>query len=354
VTVEEAAEKLARGMFILIREATNARNLDALLPLITPANSRRIGFCTDDRTPPDLLRDGSIDMMVRRAIAAGVEPVTAFRMATLNTAEWFGLRDRGAVAPGRLADLIIFDDLAAPHATEVYVGGRKYDARADTTASIAVPAALTESLRFPPGEDGIGIGWWNFDVPARTNRIRVIDHRPDQLVTDAVVLDANVVRGSVTADLARDLLKIAVIERHRASGRVGLGFIRGFGLKRGAIAGTFAHDHHNLVVIGADDFAMRAAAHHVARMGGGLAVSSEDRIPAELPLPVAGLMSDRPITDVAGAYTKLLAAARSLGCTLHDPFMAMSFMALEVIPSLKLTDQGLVDVDAFRHVDLFV
>ena len=352
VTADEAREKLSRGMFILIREATNARNLDALLPLIRPENNRRIGFCTDDRTPPDLLRDGSIDMMLRRAIAAGVEPVTAIRCATLNTAEWFGLHDRGAIAPGRFADFFIFRDLKAPVAELVYSGGKRVAENGKLVGTVpapALPRPLTDTF-------DVSVAKPKLDVPATVGkRIRVIGSTPDQLITQHRILDAKIENERVVADVSRDVLKIIVIERHRGTGRRGLGFIQGFNLKRGAMAGTFAHDHHNLVCIGCTDAAMHAAIAAVQQMDGGLVViGGASETLAALPLPVAGLMSDRPFPEVAAAYEKLLAAARSLGSTLHDPFNAMSFMALEVIPSLKLTDQGLVDVDAFRHVELFV
>jgi adenine deaminase len=351
VTADEAREKLSRGMFILIREATNARNLDALLPLITPQNSRRIGFCTDDRTPPDLLRVGSIDEMLRRAIAAGVDPVTAIRCCTLNTAEWFGLHDRGAMAPGRFADFIVFDDLNAPAAHLVFSNGQLVAENGkllSTPPTPHVPENLTRSVHVV--RDSLKL-----EVAAKGSKIRVIGSIPDQLITEHRILDATIEKGRVIADPSRDLLKIAVVERHRGTGKVGVGFIQGFNLKRGAIAGTFGHDHHNIICIGCLDAPMYAAIFAVEKMGGGFVVIDHaDEILAALPLPVAGLMSDRPFAEVAAAYEKLLTAARLLGSTLHDPFNAMSFMALEVIPSLKLTDHGLVDVDAFRHVDLFV
>ena len=355
VTLEEAKEKLARGMYVLIREATNARNLDALLPLINAKNNRRICFCTDDRTPPDLLEQGGIDYMLRRAIEFGVDPVDAFRCCTLNAAEWFGLHDRGAIAPGRVADLMVFQDLQAPTATAVYVGGKRHDPHhVPQRAQPGIPPELTQSLRFPVHEVTGDVKLFDFGIPARGSQIRVIDLRPDQLVTDSFVTEAKVNQGYAVPDVSRDILKMAVIERHRATGNIGLGFVRGFGLRVGAIAGTVAHDHHNLVVIGTDARAMRWAAHRVRVMDGGLAVAAGEKVLAELPLPVGGLMSDRSVEEVATAYRKLLAAARELGSPLHDPFMAMSFMALEVIPSLKLTDRGLIDVDAMRIVDLFV
>ena len=344
VTVAEAREKLARGLYVLVREATNARNLDALLPLWTAANGRRICFCTDDRTPGDLLSVGSVDHMVRRAITFGLPPVEAFRLATLNTAECYGLHDRGAVAPGRRADLMVFDDLASPTARLVFAAGRSVAAYAP--ADHTPPPAVVDTCR-------VSLDALDLRIPARGKRVRVIGSRPDQLLTDHLTLDATIVDGFAVADASRDVLKMAVVERHRCSDQVGLGFLRGMGLRRGAIAGTVAHDHHNLVCVGVDDASMHAAMRAAARAGGGLAVADGERVLARLPLPVAGLMSDRPVAEVRAGYDAVLSAARSLGSALHDPFMALSFMALEVIPSLKLTDRGLVDVDRFAPVDLF-
>ncbi len=351
-TVEEAAEKLSRGFYVLIREATNAHNLHTLLPLITPANHRRICFCTDDRQAGDLLGQGSVDYMLREAIAYGIDPVIAFRLASLNTAECYGLHDRGALAPGRLADMMVFDDLAAPQARQVYAGGRLVAEKGRIVPGL--------SLASPPMPAAIGatmqIDWdaVSLSIPAQGDKIRVIGSLENQLVTEERILPASIVDGLAVADPTRDLLKMAVIERHTASGGQSLGFIQGIGLRRGALAGTVAHDHHNLVVIGADDGSMLAAARAVGAMGGGIVIADGDQILAHLPLPVAGLMSDQPVAAVAAGYDELLAAAAELGSPLHDPFMAMSFMALEVIPKLKLTDKGLVDVESFGFVDLFV
>ena len=352
-TVAEAQEKLARGLYIFIREATNAHNLHTLLPLVTPYNNRRLCFCTDDRIPSDLLDQGSIDYMVREAIAFGIDPITALRMATLNPAEWFGLHDRGALAPGRVADLLIVDDLQDFRPRQVYVGGELV-----AEAGALFPTAWTNGALHIDSSVGssVNVNWSavNFAIPARSQRIRVIGALENQLVTAARTLDATIQHGYAMADPSRDLLKMAVIDRHQASGAMGLGFIQGIGLQRGAMAGTVAHDHHNLVVIGADDHSMMTAARAVGDMQGGLAIVDGDQVIATLPLPVAGLMSDRPITAVRQAYDMLLHSAHAHGSPLHDPFMAMSFMALEVIPSLKLTDQGLVDVEKFALVDLFV
>jgi adenine deaminase len=352
ITVDEAAEKLARGLYILIREATIAHNLHALLPLITPQNSRRICFCTDDRIPSDLLDQGSIDYMVREAIAFGIDPLTAVQIATLNTAEWFGLHERGAIAPGRVADLIVVDDLKTFHVRQVYAGGQLVAEDGHMVPAFApapppIPAAVGSTLN---------IDWSKVDfrIPARGAQIRVIGAVEHQLITEEHIMAAKIVQDEAVADPDRDLLKIAVIDRYKASGALGLGFIQGMGLQRGAMAGTVAHDHHNLIVIGTDDRSLMTAARAVADMGGGLAVVDGDQVMATLPLPVGGLMSDRPIGEVRQGYDQVVMAARRLGSELHDPFMAMSFKALEVIPKLKLTDQGLVDVEKFELVDLFV
>jgi len=351
VDVSEAAEKLARGMYIFIREATNARNLEALLPLVSPANSRRICFCTDDRQPADLLDAGGIDYMIRRAIGLGIDPIMAIQMATLNPAERFGLKHVGAVSPGRRADLMIFDDLAAPAARMVLHGGevvaRDGALLKEPAGSLRVPEAVRASCR---------VDWSSVDIAiaAAGRNVRAIKSIQDQLVTGNLTVAAPATNGQLSPDISRDLLKMIVIERHRGTGNVGLGFIEGFGFKRGAIAGTVAHDHHNLVAIGCDDLSILTAAKAVAGMGGGLVVADGSRVLATLALPIAGLMSDRPIVEVRAAYDRLLVECRQLGSTLHDPLMAMSFMALEVIPELKLTDQGLIDVAQFRVVGLFV
>ncbi len=347
-TREEAAEKLRRGMVIMIREATGARNLAELLPLVTPQTARRFIFCTDDRTPLHLLEEGHIDAMVRQAIGLGLDPLLAFQLASLNTAEYFGLRDRGAVAPGKRADLICFDDLRAPRARLVFRGGRVVarDGELVPYERPSRPVALPVALNVPRGS-------LNFRIPAQGSRVRVIEIVPNQIVTKGGVAPASIVHGEAVADPASDLLKLAVIERHTGSGRVGLGFVRGFGLTLGALASTVAHDSHNVIVAGCSDDAMRAAVDLILEMRGGL-VAVAGREVATLPLPIAGLMSDQPIAQVAERFRALLRMARRMGSRLEDPFMTLSFLALSVIPELKLTDHGLVDPARGQVVPLFI
>lgn len=348
-TVEEALEKLRLGMYIFIREATNAHNLKTLLPLITPENARRICFCTDDRQPADLLHEGHIDFMLRTAIAQGVPPITAFRMATLNPSEYFHLHDRGAIAPGRRADLMIFSDLQAPMAEMVYRGG-KLVAQNGQTLPWERPTRQTV-LRSSMNVDWSKV---NFDILAEGRQARIIGVIPDQLITNHLVAEAPRNDTHVTTDTNRDILKMAVIERHLATGKVGKGLVQGIGLKQGAIASTVAHDHHNIVVIGVDDQSMMTAARAITQTRGGMSAANGNKVLAQLPLPIAGLMSDQPIETVRDQMDELLRAAHRLGSSLHDPFMAMSFLALPVIPSLKLTDRGLVDVEKFQLVPLFI
>ncbi len=348
-TREEALEKLRRGLFLYFRDATNARNLKDLIPALTPENRRRVALCTDDRQPPDLLDEGGIDAMLRILIREGMPPVEALRMATLNPAEHFRLDDRGAVAPGRRADLLVVRDLEALTVDEVYSGGVLV-ARGGEPLAWQLPPPPSP----PPPSMKVDWGRVSLEIPAREGRVRVMEAIPDQLVTGAREVTPTVRGGRVVADPGRDLLKMAVLERHTGSGRVGLGLVTGVGLKAGALAGTVAHDHHNLVAIGADDESILAAARAVAGMGGGLAVARGAHVMATLPLPIGGLMSGEPIESIREGLEVVVAAARELGSPLHDPFMAMSFLALEVIPSLKITDRGLVDVDRFQLVDLWV
>ncbi len=348
-TVAEALEKLRLGLTIFIREGTTTRNLKALLPLITAENHSAICFCTDDRIPADLIDEGSIDFMLRSAIAAGIDPILAIRMGSYNSARHFGLKKHGAVAPGRFADILVLPDLRDFRPQQVYRGGLLVAQDGEMVCERAKPARI--DLR---STVNVGAAPLDFAIRARSERMRVIGTIPDQVATEHRVERATIVDGFAISDVERDILKFAMVERHRASGNIGLGFIQGFGLRRGAIAGSVAHDHHNLAVIGVDDASMKTAAGTIVAMGGGLVIVDGDMVLARLPLPVAGLLCELPIEAVRAQYDSLIKAARQLGNRMSDPFMVMSFMGLEVIPKLKLTDMGLVDVETFKLVELFV
>jgi adenine deaminase len=347
-TADEAREKLARGLFLFFREATNAQNLDALLPSLTAGSSRRIALCTDDRQPPDLLSDGGIDHMVRRVISSGIDPVEALRLATLNPAEYFGLKDRGGIAPGRRADLLVLSDLGTLAIEEVYAGGVRVASHG------RCEWRPQRSIEPPRPSMRIDLDAVDLTIEDMGGEARVIEVIPNQIVTGHAKHRPTVADGVVRADPDRDLLKICVVERHSGTGNVGLGLVSGVGLERGAIAGTVAHDHHNIIAIGVDDTSMVTAIRAVAGMGGGLSVADGDSVAATLALEVGGLMSELPIEDIRDRLEGLLTASRELGTALHDPFMAMAFLGLEVIPTLKITDRGLVDVESFAPVDLWL
>jgi adenine deaminase len=344
LTVEEGRQRLRAGVWLLIREASMARNLQALAPLITEFGPSSIAFCTDDRDPEDIVDDGHINGMVRKAVEQGVAPEDALVVATLNPARWHGLRHLGAIAPGYQADILVLPDLEQFQPETVLKAGRT----PDEIERPPVPEWVQQSVRIAPLTSA------DFAVPAEGGQIRVIGLVPDQVVTTLLVEEATVADGKAVADTGRDLVKIAVVERHLATGRVGLGFVHGSGLQRGALASTVAHDAHNLVVIGADDNDMLAAITRLEEIGGGIVAVDGGRVVAECALPVAGLLSVDPLDDVIAQSRGANEAAAALGWIGGTPFLTMSFLALSVIPSLKITDRGLVDVDQFALVDLAV
>ena len=354
-TADEMIEKLRLGMRVFIREATGARNLRDLVPAVTAENSRRCCFCTDDRHPADLLDEGHLDHLVRLAVAEGLDPVMAIRMATLNAAEWFRLRDRGGIAPGKRADMIVFSDLLDFRAEMVFAGGRLVGRDGELVGDWDEDDPGSQSVRRT-----IDVAWEELSLAIPAPDVggdvetRVIGVVPDQIATEHLVEIMSVSHGEMIADTERDILKLAVIERHGRTGNVGLGFVRGLGLERGALAGSVGHDAHNLIVAGCDDRSMMTAARRVTELQGGLVAAAGGRVLAEVPLPIAGLMADRPMDQVRRQMDELVGAAHDLGSELHDPLMTLGFLALEVIPELRLTDQGLVDVERFEIVPLFV
>jgi adenine deaminase len=347
--VAEAREKLRLGMHILLREGSTERNLAHLLPLINSYNAQNCSFATDDKLAGDLVNEGHIDHCVRKAIRLGLPPITALQIATINTARHYRLQNLGAIAPRFWADFIVFDDLKKFSVRQVYKKGvlvaenGRFLGR--TPAKTGSPRG-TMNLRYQPGD---------FSVKAvGGKKIKVIEIVPQQIVTKTAIVTPKVEDGEIVADTRRDILKLVVVERHRATGNVGVGFVRGFKLKRGALGSTVAHDAHNVVVAGTNDADMLCAIQQLERMQGGQVAVANGKIKAELPLPIAGLVSDRPLKEVMKRIDDLNAAARSLGCDLDAPFMTLSFLSLSPIPSLKLTDQGLIDAVKMQRTELWV
>ncbi len=343
----EALEKRRLGMWIMIREGSAARNLEALLPLVLEHGPVNCLLCTDDREPDQLLEEGHLDDVLRRAVSLGCPPADAVAMATLHPARYHRLHEHGAVAPGYLADVVAVPDLEGFRPVRVWKRGRLVAAEGEAVAAPRAPLPdwMRGSVRVPP------LAADDFLVKAE-GRVRVIGVEPGQIVTRALAAEPAQRAGRAVADPARDLAKAAVVERHRGTGRIGVGFVTGFGLRRGALASTHAHDAHNVVVVGVDDADMAAAVNHLTRLGGGQAAVAGGRVLADLPCPYGGLLSDRGPMEVARRSRELEEAARALGVTLPAPFMAMSFLALSVIPELRLTDRGLVDVARSELVPL--
>lgn len=348
-SVGEAKEKLRQGMYIMVREGSAAKNLLDLLPLITPLNGRRFMFVSDDRHPADILKEGHIDFMIRTAIKHGLDPILALQIASLNAAEYFGLRDLGAIAPGYRADIAVLDDLESPNAMKVFKDGKLVAEDGDLLARLgSAPAPKSSAMRIGSIDPG------SFEIRASSSKARVIGVIPDQIITKSLVSEVKVAEGRIVPDTDRDILKMAVVERHKATGSVGLGLVKGFGLQSGAIATSVAHDSHNIAVVGISSEDMLASVQAIKEMNGGLVVTKDGRPAARLPLPVAGLLSERYMREVADGIDDCIDAAHDLGCGIKDPFMTLSFLCLPVIPELKLTDKGLVDVNKFSFVPLFV
>jgi len=345
ITLEEGKEKLKKGMYLMIREGSSEKNLDALLPLVTDKTYKRCLFVTDDCSCSDLLRKGDINWVVRKAISRGLDPIRALQMATINTAEYFRLYDRGAVAPGYLANLITITDLSKLEADMVFYRGELVARQGKPLFSLPdTTSELTHTVHIKP------LTSESFRLTITRETHPVIEIIPGQIVTRKRIERVKIVRGAVVADVERDISKLVVVERHKASGNIGLGLVKGFGLKQGALASSVAHDSHNIVAVGTSDSDILKAVEEISRLRGGLVVCVQGKILASLPLPVAGLLSLDPLEAVAVQFEKVEKAAASLGNLPPAPFSILSFLALPVIPELRLTDLGLVDVTRFKLI----
>jgi len=349
VEVPEAREKLRLGMHILLREGSTERNLEHLLPLVNTHNAANCSFATDDKLAGDLVSEGHIDHCVRKSVKLGLSPITALQIATINTARHYRLQNLGAIAPRYWADFIVFDDLKKFNVRQTYkkgvlvAEGGKYLGK--SVARVPLPRS-TMNLRYQPRDLVI--------TAIRAQKIRVFEIVPRQIITRELITKPKIQDGEIAPDIQRDILKLVVVERHRATGNVGVGFVRGFKLRRGAIGSTVAHDAHNVVVAGTNDADIIKAIEELQRMQGGQVAVAHGRVKAQLGLPIAGLVSDCPLAEVMKRIDALNAAARALGCNLDAPFMTLSFLSLSPIPQLKLTDQGLIDALHLKKTTLFI
>jgi adenine deaminase len=343
-SLEEAREKLRRGMYIMIREGSSEKNLDALLPLVTDKTYKRCMFVVDDRSCVDLLRDGDIDAVVRKAIKRGLDPVRAIQLATINPAEYFRLDRLGAIAPGYQANLIVIDDLSNLSIDMVFYRGRLVARQGKPLFPLYQATGGLTNMNIKP----FTVEALKLLVSGETEP--VIEIVPGQIITKKRMERVKVLGGVIVPDTSRDILKLVVVERHRATGNIGVGLVTGFGLKKGALASSIAHDCHNVIAVGADDKDIFAAVKEIERLHGGLVVTADGKVLGSLALPIAGLLSDEPLETVVDKLEKLEQIARDLGTTLKSPFSTLSFLALPVIPELRLTDLGLVDVNAFRLI----
>ena len=346
ISLDEAREKLRQGMYVMIREGSSEKNLDALLPLVTDKTYKRCLFVVDDRSCADLLRDGDIDAVVRKAIRLGLDPVRAIQLATINPAEYFKLDQLGAIAPGYLANLIVLGELSSLKVEMVFYRGRLVAREGKPLFPIYHPRGkgLTDTVNIKPFNKEA------LKLLASGESELVIEVVPGQIITRKRVEKVKVTDGVIMPDISRDILKLVVVERHQATGNIGLGLVMGFGLKRGAIASSIAHDSHNVIAVGTNDEDIFTAVKKIERLQGGLVVAAEGRILASLALPIAGLLSDEPLELVVAKLENLQQLAKDLGTPLPSPWATLSFLALPVIPELRLTDLGLVDVGQFRLI----
>jgi adenine deaminase len=348
VTLEEAREKLKLGMHIMVREGSSAKNLEAILPLIKPSNARYFSFCTDDIYPSDLA-EGHMNRIIKKAVALKLDPAIAVQLATINPARYYNLKHYGAVAPGYFADLNVVSNLEDFNVEMVFKKGKLVSSRKKTLFEIKPKKIkeVRETIKIKPFEPEA------LEVKAKSEYARAIEIIPGQILTKSIMVTVKKKNGDLVSDPDSDVLRLAVVERHKGSGNIGLGVVKGFGLKRGAMATSVAHDSHNIICVGVDDEDMISAVRRVARLGGGMAVVKGGLVLAELALPIAGLISDEPLGEVIEKLKKLDKMAEELGCRIDHPFGILSFLSLPVIPELRLTDKGLVDVEKFKIVDLF-
>jgi len=352
ITAEEAMEKLRKGMYIMIREGTIAKNLKDLISIVNEKTVRRCLWATDDKHPSELLSEGHINYLIKKAVKLGLNPIYAIQMATINAAEHFRIPKLGAIAPGYYADLVIFDNLENFKPLKVFKNGElvaedgKYLYKREIEYHSRLKIRSSINIKWLTPED--------FQIKATKKRINVIEIVNNQLITKKIIMDAKIENGFAVSDIENDIIKCLVIERHYASDNIGKGFVKGFGLKKGALASTVAHDSHNIIVIGVNDFDMEKAVIHLRKINGGFVVVENGKVLAELSLPIAGLMTTEPIHNVIEKLKNLNEKAKSLGVKIEQPFLMLSFLSLPVIPELKLTDKGLVDVLQFKFIDLFV
>ena len=342
-TVEEALEKIRKGMTVLIREGSVSKDMNALAPLLTLETSAFLALCTDDRNPLDIGEEGHLDFMIRSLIGRGCPPLAVYRAASLTAAQAFGLPDRGMIGPGKRADIVLLDDLEACTVSMVIAGGRLVDEALFAARGEVDPIGL-DSVK------AARVTAEDFRIPGAPGETSVIGVAPGRIITEHLRLGLPVRGGARGVDLTQDVVKVAVVARHGANRNIGRGFVKGFGLKRGAIASSVGHDSHNICVVGTDDDDMAAAVNRLGALQGGFAVVCDGAVTAELALPIAGLMSDRTFETVRDVLLPLRKAARDLGVTLPEPFLQVAFLPLPVIPHLKITDRGLVDVDRFEII----
>lgn len=349
-TIQDFEERLDNGMYVMLRQGSACKNLKSLLPAVTPENSRRVIFCSDDRQPKTILEEGHLDNHLRLCVEEGVDPITAIRMATLNAAECFGLDDRGAIAPGYRADIVLLDDLKDFKAEKVWVAG---ELTADQGKYL--PEVIKEDITPVMGSVHLkDFSAEKFKMNLKGNRVHTIEIQPGGVVTKKSVDEIQVKDGEFVFDPGQDIVKVAVVERHQLTGNVACGFLKGYGIKEGAVALSVAHDSHNIIVVGVSDEEMAFAVEALKEQSGGVVLVKDGKVIESMPMPIAGLMSDQSAEWVDAKLTALHEKAYEVLGVNDDvePVMTLCFMSLAVIPELKLTDEGLFDVTKFAFIDV--